>query len=662
MNESEITQKLEEFQEYLSVSNIFTELSRWLGWALIQGLAWIVDALENVADTVLLLKSFYANEDIVGFVDSIKPFLYILLAFSILYAGYMLIFNKKFNREGMIINLFVACAVILLLSSGMDRAGEFTDAAIDAVKVEALYPNDESTLSGSIIQRNVVDLTEIDKNLWASTELDKPNSTPPSKIKNINFKEKYGKDSDGISKEGEDISKHFLSLNNEGEYRAEKFDQGGLEWNNEYYFRYAIDWFTILITLGVIAFTLFSISLKLARLSFELTFNYILALIVAPADVHDGQKTKQIIQSILNTFIVIILIFLSMKVYMIGTAYLENTLTTVPYLIALIAFSLAVIDGPNMVERLFGIDAGLKSGWGVAVGAYTGMKLASGVGKGMMNLASKAKSGNQNNDTNKPIFSSNDLNSKDPISSKNLNSPVGKSGGKKSLQDEMEEEQQRKHGNNKAQNMHSTSAESIRKSEASSMPSIQSSSGSSSLNEPNNQSNAGTKRGQSVQTSNPKSIQTGTNPSTLSNNSGIAQSANTGSINSTTANNIAQVNPSRFSSGISNATQTTQQTDSVSSQTAATSPTNDQVDVIRNDNGARTTRSTEQINIVRNDSGSATKHSTEQMDVIRSNSDRRDLKTIEEVEVIQKPRQYSTGQSISKIDQINKIKNAERRI
>ncbi|HAE0521282.1 TPA_asm: hypothetical protein G2720_26155 [Salmonella enterica subsp. enterica serovar Enteritidis str. P125109] len=122
-------------------------------------------------------------------------------------------------------------------------------------------------------------------------------------------------------------------------------------------------------------FTLFSIAYKLARLSFELAFNYVLAILVAPADLHSGQKSKKVIQSILNTFLVIILIFVSIKLYTIGTAYLADTLDGLAYLIALIAFSAALIDGPNMVERLFGIDAGLKRGWGVALGAYA-------VGKG----------------------------------------------------------------------------------------------------------------------------------------------------------------------------------------------------------------------------------------------------------------------------------------
>lgn len=377
MSNDEIARKLEEFQEYLSLSNTFSDIFRWFAWVFVQGLAWCVDMLENVTDNILLLNTFYNNAEIINFVNSIKPLLYILLAFSILYAGYLLIFQKKFDREGMVINILIACVIIVLLTPGMDKANEFTNAAIDTTKVDALYPQEEGSLSGSIIQRNVTDLSEVDKNDWSTTELAVPNSTSPSKIHNINIRETYSNDTDRISREGKEISQYRLSLDSTGEYRADKLDQSGLEWNNEYYFRYSIDWFTIVITLSVMAFTLFSIALKLAKLSFELTFNYILALIIAPIDVHDGQKTKKILQAIFNTFIVTILIFLSMKVYMIGTAYLENTLSSVPYLIALIAFSLAVLDGPNMVERLFGIDAGLKSGWSVLAGAYAGSKMIS---------------------------------------------------------------------------------------------------------------------------------------------------------------------------------------------------------------------------------------------------------------------------------------------
>src|SRR5690625_4974270 len=158
MSKEEIAEKLDVFREYLSISNIFTDIIRWIGWVFVSGLAWIVDKLENLTDDILLIKQFYKNEEIVLFIDSIRPFLYILLAFSILYAGYMLIFQKKFDREGMAINLFIALTILALLGTGIEKGNEFTDDAIDAIKVEALFPSEESTLSGSIIQRNVTDL------------------------------------------------------------------------------------------------------------------------------------------------------------------------------------------------------------------------------------------------------------------------------------------------------------------------------------------------------------------------------------------------------------------------------------------------------------------------------------------------------------------------
>lgn len=391
MDKEEIARKISEFADYLNVANVFTDVFRWLIWVLVQGVATIVDGLEKVTDEVLLIKTFFRNPEIVAFVDTIRPFVYILLAFSLLYAGYLLIFQKKFDREGMAMNVFIAMVVILLLGIGIEKANEFTDEAINAVKAGGLYESEEGTLSDTVIQQNVTDLVMFDQNVWSTTDISPPNSFSPSKAKKLDIKQRFTKsdleDIDiKISPESEDISKYYLVLGEGDSEKIAKFDQSGLEWNNEYYYRYDVDWITLLITLAVMGFTLFSVAYKLARLSFELTFNYVLAILIAPADVHDGQKTKKVIQSILNTFLVTILIFLSIKVYMMGTAYIANELDGLAYLIALIAFSVAVIDGPNIVERLFGIDAGLKSGWGVLAGAYAGGKMLTGVGKGLANM------------------------------------------------------------------------------------------------------------------------------------------------------------------------------------------------------------------------------------------------------------------------------------
>lgn len=392
MSDSEIIEKIEEFGDFLSIGNIISDMFRWLGWVFIKGLAFIVDALENVTDEVLLIKQFFQNPEIVAFVDTIRPFLYILLAFSLLYAGYLLIFQKKFDREGMAINVFIALAIVVVLSQGMGKANEFTDEAIEAINTTDLYGKGEGSLSDTIISQQLTDLLEFDKAGWGTIEVDPSNNLPLSMIGHVSITEKLDEERKEleISPEGRDIVSHKLTWSASEKELMELEDSKLMPWKNESYYRYDVNWLTLLTTLAVMAFTLFSIAYKLARLSFELTFNYILALLVAPADIHDGQKTKKIMQSILNTFLVIILIFLSMKIYMIGTAYVANELEGLAYLIALIAFSVAVIDGPNIVERLFGIDAGLKNGWGVLAGAYAGGKLISGAGGAVMNSMNRS--------------------------------------------------------------------------------------------------------------------------------------------------------------------------------------------------------------------------------------------------------------------------------
>ncbi|WP_404277157.1 pLS20_p028 family conjugation system transmembrane protein [Exiguobacterium undae] len=374
MANGDVASKLEEFQDLLSISDLVSDALRSVGWLFVRGLSFIIDGLEQITNDILLLKTFFNNSQVVEFVQTIQPFLYVILAGSFLFTGYLMIFQKKFDREGFLINLFITLLVLGLLSPTMVKTSEFTDTAITSFNQDGMYENQEHTLSQSVLQKNVHDLVEYDKTAFEDTKIKIPNSVPASQIKNIDINDVFDSDEYRLSKEGEDISQNKLAWNGK-EMTDIELDQSGVEWNNQYYYRYHPNWLTILVTLGVMGFTLFSIAYKLARLSFELAFNYVLAILVAPADLHSGQKTKKVIQSILNTFLVIILIFVSIKLYTIGTAYLADTLDGLAYLIALIAFSAALIDGPNMVERLFGIDAGLKRGWGVALGAYA-------VGKG----------------------------------------------------------------------------------------------------------------------------------------------------------------------------------------------------------------------------------------------------------------------------------------
>ncbi|WP_455920322.1 pLS20_p028 family conjugation system transmembrane protein [Priestia megaterium] len=394
MKDEEILEKLHEFSEYLDVGNILTYLLRKLGWGCIQVLSFLVDGIEGITDSVLGVKSFFNSPDIQDFITKIQPFLYVLLAFSFLYIGYMLIIQKKVNREQIMINIFISMAVLLLLNTSMLKADKFTDQAIEAVDL-----NEKGTVSEKIIKSNLTDVAQFDLTKWKSPELKEPNKVPQKNIMMIDITEKMDEDfkvseKDKLSDDGQKIITHKAALAPNGKEGLVELDNGWFDFFPELYYRWSWNFWTIAISLFVIGMTLLFTSIKLAKLCYELGFNAILAQLVAPADVADGQKLKAVLKNILNTFLVTIMIFISMKVYLMGTVFISDKLEGIPYLIALIAFSIAVVDGPVMCERLFGIDAGLKSGWGALAGGFAMAKgLESSIGmmgrtlKGGANLA-----------------------------------------------------------------------------------------------------------------------------------------------------------------------------------------------------------------------------------------------------------------------------------
>ncbi|OJD82547.1 pLS20_p028 family conjugation system transmembrane protein [Bacillus paramycoides] len=382
MKDEEILKVLEEFSDYLQVGDIVNYVLRWLGWFLIQGLSLVVDALEGVTDAILGIKGFFNSPEIQNFVDMLYPLFVVLLAISFLYIGYMFIMNKQMNRSQIIINIFVTLSVLCLLSTGMTKVDKFTDDAIAVVKSEQ-----KGSLSDEIIKKNITDIAVIDQNGWKKKEdMNPKNNIPEKNIRQIDITEKidsdfkFTKDKD-LSDGGQKILQNKRVMDALGVASLAELKDGWFDFFPEKYYRWHWNFWNIFFTLLITGLTLLLVSIKLARLFYELAFNYLLANILAPADVANGQKLKAVLSNILNIFVATIMIFLSLKLYIMGTTFLHDKLNGVPYLIALAAFSMAVLDGPAVVERLFGIDIGLKSSWGMLAGGLAGgLALGKGIG------------------------------------------------------------------------------------------------------------------------------------------------------------------------------------------------------------------------------------------------------------------------------------------
>ncbi|QAS52338.1 pLS20_p028 family conjugation system transmembrane protein [Halobacillus litoralis] len=376
MSDEELLEILLRFSEVLSTNNIFTSGLRIVGWGTILFLKMIVDGLEGMVDQVLTLTDFFSSDPVTNFLETIQPALYIMLAISLGMIGFRLIFNKEKNRSDIPMNLFISIMTITLLSFGMGKVNDFTGDAMDVAKVQT----DSFTTSDRVMEDHITDIVIYEETDWTDPDVEEQHHISPDSIDKISINETIDdsfekSNGDSLSNKGQKLVMNKVGLESNGEEGLVELGKSGLfDFLPENYYRWHVDWFTAIVTLSVMAFTMILISIKVAKLCFELGFNHIVALIMAYADISTGQRLKAVIKNIGSIFASLIMIFLSLRVYMYYTTFINNNLEGLGYLIALIAGSLAVIDGPNIVQKLFGIDAGLKNAWHVAMGGYLASK------------------------------------------------------------------------------------------------------------------------------------------------------------------------------------------------------------------------------------------------------------------------------------------------
>lgn len=382
-----IIQILQNNSDIFKLDTILARTVRELLWGIVKVLGYIVDSISTVTDKLFVLDTFYNSQVVVDFINSVKPLIAVLFALSLLGIGYQLMFSqtKQFRKIGT--NVLVALAVILVLPMAMDRMNTLTGYGVNAVKGN--LPTD---ITNEIIKSNVGDLVTYDKSDFNKEEIKKLSSANNIKIGKIRYIDPTSLMEPSVMNEmtikNKEVFSKKLVVTDTGDFKLAGLNQGWMTFWKEYYYRFNVNFLNIIVSLGVIGATLAFTCFKLAKMIFELAYNKFLAILVAPADINDGQKTKQVIQNIMSTFIVVFLIAVLLKFYVMFIAVCARV-TGMEGVILLVAGSFAVIDGPNLVEKLFGIDAGLQSGFKTMAGAYM---VGSAVMGGASKLGSTAKS------------------------------------------------------------------------------------------------------------------------------------------------------------------------------------------------------------------------------------------------------------------------------
>lgn len=375
------------FPNCFEIASMWNAVLRYCGWRAIQLLTSITGFFEESMEKIYSLNGFFNSNTVNNFIDHFKPLIFCALTASIIYIGYKLIVDREFKGERIIQNILLSTSIILVLPALMVELNNFTSSAI-----KELNNNYETTNAQKLVLSNLSDLRYLQainfklpnkddssKDEGYEKKLNKIDSKQLFKIDiNQEIEKSYGE---------KEIFKNKLDIDENSKETVVKLDSGFLGIGKEQYYRFNYSFIGIAIPLLCTVLTYILTSLKVVRLVFELGLVKILSIFYAFGDIANGRKIREILQHLLSTFVIIFATALLLHLYSGFIAWIDTkSLNLYVKLMFIIGSSWAVIDGPNILERIFGIDSGVKSGWGVFMSIKEGASALNSLAKGASNL------------------------------------------------------------------------------------------------------------------------------------------------------------------------------------------------------------------------------------------------------------------------------------
>lgn len=365
--------------DFFEIASPFGLILRDLGWRIIKILSNLANGLEGVVNEIYSLNGFFRSQEVDNLINQLMPLIWVILAVSIAFLGLKIILDREFKVNDVIKNLVLTVAVVMLLPMGMTHLEKITTEASKGLKYDYNFSSEK------VIKDNFYDLYYLDEVGFDSAT---KNNIPAEKITSdlISINEEV----DSKEIENKDLFKSKLVTDSSGNYEKRDLKKTFFGLFSEKYYRYDFKFWTIFVTILCISATLLFTCFKVARIIFELGFVKLFGILYSFADISNGQKIKEVIRCIVSNFVVLFCISILLKMYILFSTWTSNNSQDLTKFILLIASSVAVIDGPNIIERILGIDSGVKSGWSIVAGGYAGAKAGIETGKGIYNIGKSA--------------------------------------------------------------------------------------------------------------------------------------------------------------------------------------------------------------------------------------------------------------------------------
>ena len=387
----------------LENNNIVGNALRSVSWSI----TGLVCKVANVAET-LYTKTFGLIDitnypQINDLLDTLRPVLLALTVLCCAGLGIMLLVQHE-KRPPLLRNILLGIVAVSasawLFSTANDLVIAFRDGILGGEEVNQSY---------ELVESNLIDLIRIDKR---------------GDINALNYKAGQGviygvgiasqDDMDSIdlcetldwhtAKNGKNLYGWSTAFNNRVKYRLAHTADGDVarknydsltsaNIGNQFFYRYSFDFWSCLLQLLSLSLLFLALCYKNVRIAYELVVSRLLAFLFA-ADIGGGEKLKNTLLFVRDTYLTMCVCVLSVKLYEIMVGLVTSFgITGIGKGIVCLLIAYAVIDGPNLVERILGMDAGLSSSVGRAMALFGAGKAA---GRTAARLGGKAVRGVKN--------------------------------------------------------------------------------------------------------------------------------------------------------------------------------------------------------------------------------------------------------------------------
>ena len=395
------------YRPYLKKYNgdFLSQFGIWLGWAVVKGMFTVTDSIQNMIPDVLDLFNFIESTGLNNVYQSVMNTIVVgLMILSLMFVGYKMITGKgTIDLKSVGTNIVMSVALILLMptmiSSGIQFSKIFYN---DATTIT----NSDDGVAWSLIKQGVTDLAYINKTDQYSS-IDKTEDR--NKLTRKNFQQTdltqvlTDKVIDKLEKENPiaDNLRYELVENSNNEFVATKFSDNFLSTFSDSlksgYYRYQANLWGISIGLTALAIAYVFSAFVIITAILELAFKRVLGVLVFATDIETGQRSKVVLSDILQCYLTVGFQGFGLSMFAMFINFLNSGqgistnifIKTIAYICAVFV----LIKGSGTVMRYFGVDIGLKEGYGQLASAFgmgamlfrkgsTGFNRAKGSGNG----------------------------------------------------------------------------------------------------------------------------------------------------------------------------------------------------------------------------------------------------------------------------------------